>query len=197
MRLNPFRQMADQVELLQVDAFPRYGRIVLKRRFDVFARRIQRRRVHLAKCAACSVLDNLGPRVVRFAQRDGIRMTRPAVAAERFIGNLGDVWTTHHDLGAGGANGVGHAIGTGSHAGHRADAGQLDVVGANIVAEFSLCHGLRITVDKKHLVLRRRERLEQEHPEVWHEVLGHAIVRTIQKNIQCPAPKSNLNVLYK
>ncbi len=58
-------------------------------------------------------------------------MTRPAIAAECFVGQLGDVRSAHHDRHSDGTNGVGHAVSLRDHSGHRANANESDVLFAN------------------------------------------------------------------
>jgi hypothetical protein len=46
-------------------------------------------------------------------------------------------------------------------------------------------------IDQQHLVLRGRQRLQQKHPEVRHEVGRYAVVRVVQQNshlIKSPLP---------
>src|SRR5207245_9467903 len=40
----------------------------------------------------------------------------------------------------------------------------------------------RVPDDQQHLVARRGESLQKEHPEMWHEVPCHAVVGAIQQN---------------
>jgi hypothetical protein len=41
---------------------------------------------------------------------------------------------------------------------------------------------LRIAVDQEDFVLGWRQGLQQKHPQMRHEVLGHAIIGVVQKN---------------
>jgi hypothetical protein len=44
-------------------------------------------------------------------------------------------------------------------------------------------HRLRISVDEEYVVFLRSKRFEEEHPKVWHEVAGDAVVGTVQKDV--------------
>ena len=83
-------------------------------------------RVNLLELAARGVRHNARPGFVGFAEGQGVGMARPAIAAQRFVGDFGDVRPTHDHGDAGGAQGVGDAVGFGDHAGHGADAHEPD-----------------------------------------------------------------------
>ena len=119
------------------------------------------------------------PGLIRLAQSHGIGVTRAAIPAERFAGDLGHMGAAHDDRHARGANGVGDAVRLGDHAGHGADPDQRDLVLDHILDQVGIAHGLRIAVDQQHLVVRRRERFQQKHPQVRHEVSGDAVVGAI------------------
>ena len=90
--------------------------------------------------------------------------------------------STHHHRHTGGAEGIGHTVRLGDHAGHRPNPDQVDVVRPHVPHQLFIAHGLSVAVDQQHLVIRRRDRLQQKHPQVRHEVLGHTIVGAIQKD---------------
>ena len=48
--------------------------------------------------------------------------------------------------------------------------------------EFRVVHGFRVTVQQYYFVPRRSSRLQQEHPQMWHEVASNAIVRIMEQN---------------
>ncbi len=80
------------------------------------------------------------------------------------------------------ANGVGGAIRLGDHSGHGADADQSNVPFAHELRDLSLVHGLGIAINQQHFMAGRGQRLQQKHPEVWHEIAGYTIVRVIEQN---------------
>ena len=42
---------------------------------------------------------------------------------------------------------------------------------------------LGVAVDQEHLMSGRGERLQQKHPQVWHEILRHAVVGAIEEDL--------------
>ena len=93
-----------------------------------------------------------------------------------------------HDLGPGVAHRIRCPVGPGGHPGHGADTHEFDLVLADEVCQVLLAHWLSVTVDKKDLVFRRSQRFEQKHPQMRHEVTGHAVIRTVQKDVQNALP---------
>ena len=142
------------------------------------------RRVDFLQRAARRVFHDQRPGLIGLAQSHGIRVTRAAIPAERFAGDLGHVGAAHHHRHAHGANGVGDAVRLGDHAGHRADAHQRDLVVDHVPDQVLIAHGMRVAVDQQHLVVRGRQRLQQKHPQVRHEVPGHAVIGAIQEYLQ-------------
>jgi hypothetical protein len=59
---------------------------------------------------------------------------------------------------------------------------EADVMRLHEPRYFVFSHGLGIAVDEKNFVLRRRQALEQKHPQVRHEIARDA-VRAVQKNV--------------
>ena len=106
-------------------------------------------------------------------------MARSAIAAQCLVRDFGDVRPAHHHGDAGGAQGVSDAVGFGDHARHGADSHQPDSLLESELDQFGIGHGLGIAVDQQDFMAGRRKRLQQEHPEVRHEVLGHAVVGVI------------------
>jgi hypothetical protein len=91
--------------------------------------------------------------------------------------------SAHHHRNAGGADGVGYAVGFGDHAGHGADPYQADLVIESEPYQLVIVHGLGVAVDQQDLVLGGRQRLQQEHPQVRHEVPGYPVIRVIQEDL--------------
>ena len=88
-----------------------------------------------------------------------------------------------HDHGnAGRAHGIRHPIRLGDHTGHGADSDQPDILAEHELNQFGVGHRLGIAVDQNHLVAAGRKRLQQEHPEVRHEILRDAVVGVIEQN---------------
>ena len=87
-------------------------------------------------------------------------MTGFSGAAKRLIRNLSNMWSAENNFRAGSSDGVGHLIGAGSHPGHCTDSHEPDVVRANKVGDFILCHRLCISVDEKDFMFRWRETFE-------------------------------------
>ena len=92
-----------------------------------------------------------------------------------------------NDFGAGRAYGVSKAIGSRRHSRHRTDSSQLNVIGSDELRNLGFRHRLRVSINQKDLMLWRRESFEQKHPEVRHEISGHAIVGTVKEDIHFPA----------
>ena len=136
--------------------------------------------VHVLQLAARRVRDDLRPGLIGFAHRHGVGVARSAVASQRFVRRLGHVRSAHHHRHAGGADRVGHPVGLGDHAGHRADADQADLLVEHEADQLGIAHRLRIAVDQQDFVPRRGERLQQKHPQVRHEIAGHAVVRIVK-----------------
>jgi hypothetical protein len=109
-------------------------------------------------------------------------MARPTIAAQSLVSQFGDVRPTHHDANAGRANRVGNAISLGDHASHGANADQFDLLIADVLRDLSLIHGLGIAVDQENFVSRRSQRLQQEHPQVRHEIPRDAIIGVIEQD---------------
>jgi hypothetical protein len=52
-----------------------------------------------------------------------------------------------------------------------------------VTDELLLAQTLRVAINQKNFVAPWRERFQQEHPKVRHEVVGDFVVRVIEKNI--------------
>ena len=169
------------VELVDVQRVPRDLRVTLQVRFALLSEGIHRH-VPFLQCAARRVGDDLRPGLIRLTQRHRIGMPRSPVASQRFVRQFGDVRSAHHHRHPGGANGIRHPVSLRDHAGHRADPHQPDALGEHETHDLGIAHRLRVAVDQQHFVSRRRKRLEEKHPEVRHEVRGHAVVGIVEQN---------------
>ena len=163
-------EAGNAVELVDVERVPRDLRVTLEVGFALLAERVDRH-IYFLECAAGGVGDDLRPGFIGFAEGHGIGMARAAIAAQRLVGQFGDVRSAHDHRDAGGAKGVGHAVSFGDHAGHGADPHQPDALGEHEAHDLGVGHGLSVAVDQQHFVSGRGERLEQKHPKVRHEVL--------------------------
>ncbi len=141
---------------------------LIKRRIDFFETPILR------------VCNYLRPGFVSFAQRNCVSMARTAVSTERFIRNFCDVWATHHDWHSNCADGIRHTVSSGCHSGHGADPDEPDTLIEDKLNEFLFTHRARVSINQQNFVTRRRERLQEKHPKVRHEVSRHTVVRVIQ-----------------
>jgi len=90
--------------------------------------------------------------------------------------------TAHHDRNATGANGIGDAIRLRDHSGHGADADNPDVLFADVSRDLTLVHWLSITVNQQNFMTRRSQGLEQEHPQVRHEIASHTVVGVVEQD---------------
>jgi hypothetical protein len=85
----------------------------------------------------------------------------------------------HHHRHSGGAHRVGHPVGFRHHPRHRADADESDALLANVGDEFLFVHRVGIAVDEQHFMAGRRQRLQQKHPEMRHEVARHPVIGVV------------------
>ena len=109
-------------------------------------------------------------------------MARAAVPPERLVGHFRNVRAAHHHRHARGAHRVGHAIGLCDHSGHRADAHQPDVLFTHESRDAFFIHRLRVAVDQHHFMARRRQRLQQKHPKMRHEIACDPVIGVVQQN---------------
>jgi hypothetical protein len=82
-----------------------------------------------------------------------------------------------------GSNRIGHSVGPRGHSGHGPDTGKLDVVPSDEIAQFAFRHRLSIAIDQEHFVLSRSQGLQQEHPQMRHEIPRDSVIRIVKKNI--------------
>ena len=90
--------------------------------------------------------------------------------------------SAHHHRHPGGANGIGHPVSFRNHTRHRADPDQPDALRQHETDDLGIAHRLCVAVDQQHFVSRGRKCLQEKHPEVRHEVCGHAIVGIVKQN---------------
>ena len=118
--------------------------------------------------------------VLRLPESHGIGMARSAATAQRFVRQLGDVGSSHHHLDAGGTEGVRCPVSARDHPRHGADTDQTDLPVLHEPDEAGVIHRLRVAIQEKHFVARRCARLQEEHPQMRHEVSGHAVVGIVE-----------------
>src|SRR5215468_7027700 len=109
-------------------------------------------------------------------------MARSTIAAESFIGLFGHVWPSHDHRNSRRPNRVSHAIGPGDHPGHGTDTDKPDVLVADESRNLDFVHRLGIAIDQQNFMSGRCECLQEEHPEVGHEVAGNPVVRVVEEN---------------
>jgi hypothetical protein len=124
----------------------------------------------------------IGPGLIGFSQGNGIGMARATIAAGSFIGLFGHVRSSHDHRNSRRPNRVSHAIRPGDHPGHGTDTNQPDVLVADELRNLGFVHRLGIAIDQQDFVSARCECLQQEHPEVGHEVAGDRVVRVVKQN---------------
>ncbi len=139
---------------MEIDGVPGNYGIGFERWLQFFACGIDWR-VNFFELAAGGVFDNAGPGVVGLAESDGIGMAGSAIAAQSFVGHFRDVRAAHDHGHAHGANGVGHAVGFGDHAGHGADANQINFLFDDVAGDSGFVHGLSVTIDEYNFVAGR------------------------------------------
>ena len=59
---------------------------------------------------------------------------------------------------------------------------QINLLVAHILRNLRLIHRLGIAVNQHYFISRRSQRLQQEHPQMWHEVASHTVVRVVKQN---------------
>ncbi len=142
------------------------------------------RSVDLLELAASRIFHDQRPCVIRLAQGQRVGMTRSAIAPERFLGNFGYMRSAHDNRDTGGTDRIRHTVGFGDHAGHRPDPDQSDPFVDNELDQIGVTHGACIAIDQNDFMAGGRERLQQKHPEMRHEVLRDAVVGVIEKDFQ-------------
>src|SRR5208282_578809 len=130
-----------------------------------------------------SISNDGRPRLVRLPESYRVGVARFAVTAQRFVGHLGDMRPPHHHRNPRRPHGVRHLVSLSDHAGHGANPYQADVILPDVLDELLLAHPPRVAVEEKHLVAGGRERFQEEHPKMRHEIIGDFVVRIVEKNI--------------
>jgi len=115
-------------------------------------------------------------------------VARFAVTPQRFVGHLGDVRTSHHHRNARLSHGICHPVSLPDHARHGPNTHEADVLFPDVFDQLPSAQPLRVTVYQEHLMTRRRERFQEEHPKMRHEVVGDFVVRVIEENIHLEFP---------
>ena len=136
-------------------------------------------RVDFLELSAGGIGDDARPGFIGFTQRNRIGVTRSAVAAQGFIRAFGDVRPAHYDGHAGGAQCVRHAVGFGDHARHGANPHQSDFLIQSVLHQLGIGHRLRVAINQQYFIAGWCKGLQQKHPKVRHEVLGHAVIGVI------------------
>jgi len=177
--------------LIEIDFVPGNRGIFLERRLAFLAEGVDGR-VAIFESAARSVGDDGGPSFVGLAKSDRVGMTRATIAAESLVGFFRDVRAAHDHRHADGANGVSDAIGFGDHASHSADAHEADFLFADKIGDGGFVHALRVAIDEDYFVTGRSERLQEEHPEMRHEIAGDTVVGVVEQDAHgyLPMPSS-------
>ncbi len=137
--------------------------------------------IRILQLPASRVSHDARPGLVGFAQRDRVRMALAGGPPQRFVGHFGNVRAAHDHRHPRGTHRVRHAIGLGDHSRHGADAHQSNIVFTHVLRDAGFVHGLGVPVDQHHFVAGRGQRLQQEHPQMRHEVSRNAIVGAIEQ----------------
>src|ERR1035437_8466649 len=90
--------------------------------------------------------------------------------------------TSHHHRNTRRAHSVGHLVCLPDHARHGANPHQADVILPDVFDKILHAQTPRVAVDEKYIVTRGCERFQEEHPKMWHEIVGDFIVRIIEKD---------------
>src|ERR1039457_575095 len=175
------KELGDLVELLQIERLPCNLRVLPEIGFLLLPELVHRR-VHRFQTAVRRVLDDLWPCLIRFAKRHGICVANAAVPSQRFIRQFGDVRSAHHHRNTRSTERVRSAVSARDHPGHCADSNKIDCPIFHELDKLRIVHWFRVAVQQNYFVLRRRSRLKQKHPQMWHEVAGDAVIRIVEKN---------------
>src|SRR5881409_2205444 len=87
-----------------------------------------------------------------------------------------------------GSHGVGHLVCSRRHPRHCADSNKPNVMATYKLRHFVFGHWLSITVNEEHFVPWRCQALQQEHPEMRHEIACDTVVGTVEENVQAEPP---------
>src|SRR5258708_848934 len=161
------------VELFEIKPIPRNHRIRLQTGLSLFASLVNRL-VNLFELTVSGIRDDLWPSLIGFTKSDGIRVARATVSTQGLIRHLRNVRSSHYNQNSRGPDGIGHAVGPSHHSGHSANPHKPDVFLAYEMYQLLFVHWPRVAIDQEHLMLWRGKCLQQKHPEMRHEVAGHA-----------------------
>src|SRR6266568_1133563 len=176
---HAFRDLWDQIELIEVDRIPRDRGIWLERGFTLLAKLIHGS-VDILEFAAHSIRNDLRPGLIGFTEGHGVRVARSAVSTEGLIGLLRNVRAAHHDRHTYGTDGIRHTVGLCDHSGHRTNADESNVVFAHVPRDTLFIHRLCIPINQQHLMPRWRQRLQQKHPKMRHKIARDAVVGIVE-----------------
>src|SRR5690348_911021 len=121
------RQLSNEIELLEWDCLPGNLRVIDQTWFLLLSACVNRA-IYLLQGSCFSIVHDLRPQVVRFAQGDGVCVARLSVATQRLIRNLCYMRTTENNFRAGSSDCIGHLVSTARHARHRTDTHKSNVV---------------------------------------------------------------------
>jgi hypothetical protein len=105
-----------------------------------------------------------------------------AVAVQSLIGQFGHMRSAYHNRDASSTKGIRSAVRARNHSGHGTDTDQIDALIPHELDKLRIVHRFRVAIQQNDFMRWRRSRLEQEHPQMWHEVAGDSIVRIVKKN---------------
>ena len=143
--------------------------------------------VNVFKLTARGIIDDLRPGFIGFSQSNRIGVTRATILAESLFKFFSDMWTAHDDRHSDGANCIGHAVGLRDHSSHRANANQPNLLVEHELCDLRFVHGLGVAVNKDDFMSGRSERLQKEHPQVWHEITRDTVVGVVEQDShECP-----------
>src|SRR6266849_3740968 len=182
---HAFRDLWNQIELIKVDRIPRDRGIWLERGFMLLTKLIHGS-VDIFEFAARGILNNLRPGFIGFTEGHGVRMARSAVSTEGLIGLFGNVRAAHHDRHTYGTDGIRHTVGLCDHSGHRTNADESNLVFAHVPRDASFIHRLCIPINQQHLMAGWRQRLQQKHPKMRHEIARDTVVRVVEYDSHSP-----------
>jgi len=171
----------NEIKLVEIYFVPGNRRIFFETGFALLAEVIHRC-INILEPAARGILDNFWPGFIGFTESYSVGMARAAVSTEGFVGFFRDVRSAHHHRHANGADCIGHAVGLGDHAGHRADPDKSDILFAHKTGDAGFIHRLRVAVNQHYFVAVWSQRLEQEHPKMGHEITSDPVVGVVQQN---------------
>src|SRR6266852_3278468 len=176
---HAFRDLWNQIELIKVDRIPWDRGIWLERGFTLLAKLIHGS-VDILEFAAHGIRNDLRPGFIGFTEGHGVRVARSAASPERLLGLFRNVRAAHHDRHTYGTEGILHTVSLCDHSGHRTDADESNVVFAHVPRDTLFIHRLCIPINQQHLMAGWRQRLQQKHPKMRHEIARDTVVRVVE-----------------